>query len=131
MRSFFGLQGAMALLTAVVLIGCGTTPAQKEAKALNTNITNALSRLSATSRGTNFDEPSQALRSVYAVECPKCKRKQFLVPLRILGSGGTSTSNGTLTDRTLYFMCSKRTCKNVITTHDQVLVEPTKAVRVR
>lgn len=110
-------------LLAIGLIGCGTVE-QKTAKSLNQTGTRI-------AQPPTFEEPSEALRSIYLVECPKCKAKQFLVPLRILSTGGTSVTNGNLTDRALYFVCSKRTCKNIIITHDQVLVEPVKAVRVR
>lgn len=109
------------------LCGCGTVE-EKEAKLLNSKAEKATVTKIVP---PTFDEPAEPLRSIFLIECPKCKKRQFLVPLTIQTTGGTAVTNGTMTDRSLYFICSKRTCKNIITTHDQVLVEPVKAVRVR
>lgn len=115
----------LCLITGL-LHGCGTVE-QKLSGTLNRKGTNVVPIVASPS----FDEPSEAFRSIYLVECPKCKAKQFLVPFRILTSGSTVVTNGNLAERTLYFTCSKRICKSPITIYDQVLVEPVKAVRVR
>lgn len=114
------------LLIASLFFGCATTE-QKLSRTLNQEGT----KVAPVVAPPTFDEPAEPLRAIYLIECPKCKSKQFLVPLRILTTGGTTVTNGNMTDRTLYFVCSKRTCKNIIATRDQVLVEPVKAVRVR